>query len=151
MPMDKYFKLILTRNNGEGAVISATMLADDAEGAKASFNTIPATFWQRLRVPLHSAVGAVLSEDFSPQIMEVHTEIAEVDPDTLTRRTVLIFAHPNNGCPFNIDGYLSQGGTSGGEEEFIAAAQIGAGGIDTTCPDCNSHVAVVGAYSRLEV
>jgi hypothetical protein len=55
--MDKYFKLILTRNNGEGAVISATMLADDVEGAKNSFNIIPSTFWGRLSIPLHTAVG----------------------------------------------------------------------------------------------
>jgi len=149
--MDRYFKLILTRPDGEGASISATMLGEDTEAAKASFNNIPSTFWERVRTPLHTAVGAVLSNDFSPQIMEVHTQIGEVDPDQLTRRTVLIMQHPNNGCPFNLDGYLSQGGTSGGEEEFIAAAQIGAGGIDTTCPDCKGPVSVVGAYSRLEV
>jgi len=100
---------------------------------------------------LHTAVSAILSEDFSPQIMEVHTQLAEVDQAQLTRRTVLIMEHPDNGCPFNLDGYLSQGGTSGGEEEFIAAAQIGAGGIDTTYPDCKGPVSVVGAYSRLEV
>jgi hypothetical protein len=149
--MDKYFNLILTRNSGEGAVISATMLADDGETAKASFNIIPSTFWERLRVPLHTAVGAVLSQDFSPLIMEVHTTLENADPASLTRRTVLILTHPDNGCPFNIDGYLSEGGTSGGEEEFIAAAQIGAGGIDTTCPDCQVGVNVVGAYTRLEI
>lgn len=149
--MNKYFNLILTRNSGEGAVIFATMLADDGEGAKSSFNTIPPTFWGRLRVPLHTAVGAVLSQDFSPQIMEVHTTLEHADPASLTRRTVLILTHPDNGCPFNLDGYLSEGGTSGGEEEFIAAALIGAGGIDTTCPDCKGPVSVVGAYSRLEV
>jgi len=149
--VQNYFNIILTRNDGHGAVISATMLADAVEQAQESFNKIPDTFWARLRVPLHTAVSAILSEDFSPQIMEVHTQLAEVDQAQLTRRTVLIMEHPDNGCPFNLDGYLSQGGTSGGEEEFIAAAQIGAGGIDTTCPDCMGPVSVVGAYSRLEL